>query len=61
MPVTMDQVMLEWNGGKSSVLLARVRDTAGTWLCSKEVYRNLGSKLAVETWDHHIKRREYTF
>ena len=52
--------MLEWDGEKSSVLLARVRDVGGTWLCSKEVYRKLGGSMTVDAWDHRIKRGEHT-
>ena len=50
----MDQVLLQWDGGHS-VLLARVRDAEGcTWLCSKDVYRKLGSSISYKSWAHVI-------
>ena len=53
-PVIMDQVLLEWNGGHS-VLLARVRDAEGFWVCSKEVYWKLASSSPIHSWDNHVR------
>ncbi len=50
-PVTMDQVALKWDGGHS-VLLTRVQDGKGCWLCRKEVHRKLGSSRTVDYWNH---------
>ena len=52
-PVTMDRVVLERDGG-DPVVLARIRDVEGCWLCSPEVYRKLGSSVAKEMWRYYI-------
>ena len=58
-PVTMDQVLLEWNGGHS-VVLARVRGGKGCWLCRVQVHRQLGSSITIGAWTQNIKRGEHT-
>lgn len=57
-PGTMDQVLLEWDGGKSMVL-ARVRDGLGCWLCNAEVHRKLASN-PESTWYRQIHDGEPT-
>ena len=57
-PVTMDQVLLEWEGG-SPVLLARVRDAEECWLCLREVYSKLCSSVNIQTWYTRIERGEF--
>ena len=45
-PVTMDQVLLAWDGGES-VLLTRIKDDEGSvWLCFKEVQSKLSSSVS---------------
>ena len=56
-PGIVDQVLLEWNGG-DSVVLARVKDAEGCWLCGAELYRKLGSSAALWKWYHFIKKGE---
>ena len=57
-PVTMDQVLLQWDGGKS-VVLARIRDAEGCWLCSIEVHRKLVTSISAGSWANHIDRGNY--
>ena len=57
-PVTMDQVLLRWEGG-GSMLLARVRDTAGCWLCNQEVHSKAGSSTSMQAW-HKYRCGEHT-
>ncbi len=56
-PATMDQVLLEWDGACSEVL-ARIRDAAGCWLCSREVNKKLCSNVPKRTWNNRIKAGE---
>ena len=51
-PVTMDQVLLDGGGG-SSVLLARIRDADGCWLCFREVYTKLSNGMPESTWKQY--------
>lgn len=50
-PVAMEQVLLAWEGGES-VLLARIKDAQGSWLCFEEVRSKLVS--SVSDWARHI-------
>ena len=54
-PITMDHVLLEWGGG-NTVLLARIKDIQGCWLCSTELRRKLCSSVARQTWFDRIKK-----
>ena len=56
-PVTMDHVLLEWDGACPEVL-ARVRDDEGCWLVSREVNEKLCSSVLKHTWYQRIKRGE---
>ena len=40
------------------MLLARVRDAEGFWVCSKEVYWKLASSSPIHSWDNHVRRCE---
>ena len=59
-PATMDQVLLDGGGG-TSVLLARIRDADGCWLCGIEVYRKLGNSVPQSTWHEHAIRSRHAF
>ena len=48
----MDQVLLEWDAG-NTLVLARVRDAEGCWLCSREVHIKLGGGMPLSTWRQH--------
>jgi hypothetical protein len=50
--VTMDQVLVDGGGG-NSVLLARIRDADGCWLCLREVYRKLSNGMPESTWQQY--------
>ena len=58
-PVTMDEVLLVWQRG-NSVRLARIEDGEGSWLCSSEVHRKLGSSSTEQSWSEHIQDGERT-
>lgn len=47
------RVLLDWGGG-NAVLLARMRDEEGCWLCSHEVHTKLGSSSTTTCWHHCI-------
>ena len=56
-PGNVDQVLLEWGGGESLVL-ARITDAEGCWLCSAELHRKLGSSNSLSYWYHFVKKGE---
>ena len=58
-PVSMDQVLLQWEGG-NGVQLARVRDGEGCWLGRQEVHTKLESSITIDAWNHHINGGEHT-
>ena len=57
-PVTMDQVLLDGGGG-NSVLLARIKDGDGCWLCLREVYRKLCNSMPESTWHQYTHSGEH--
>ena len=40
----MDQVLLAW-GGETSVLLSRITDADGCWLCLREINRKISKGM----------------
>ena len=58
-PAQMHQVLLEWEGG-NRVLLVRVTDAEGVWLCQKEVHSKMGSSISRQAWHKHCQDGEHT-
>ena len=46
-PIRMDQVLLEWEGG-DTVVLARFQDMEGSWLCYREMHRKLEASIPAQ-------------
>ena len=55
----MEQVLLEWEGGNSAVL-ARIKDVAGYWLCSREVNIKVAGNIPRTSFDSFTRGSRHT-